>query len=176
MTVLPIRLLGDPVLKEAGSEVVGFDRSLHRLAEDMLETMYAAPGVGLAAQQVGLTLRFFVFDPGDGSGAGAVANPVLTLLEGEQGEDEGCLSIPGLYFPTKRTMRARVDGRDVDGNAVSLEGEGLLARIFQHETDHVNGTLFIERLGDDERRQAWAAVREGELGGRPGRWRRDDSG
>src|SRR2546429_7120240 len=141
MTILPIRILGDPVLKEPGSEVTAFDRSLHRLAEDMLETMYAAPGVGLAAQQVGLTLRFFVFDQGDGTGPVAVANPVLTALEGEQDDDEGCLSIPGLYFPTKRAMRARLDGQDVDGSAISMEGEGLLARIFQHETDHVHGKL-----------------------------------
>jgi peptide deformylase len=177
VSVIPIRYLGDPVLKEPCRDVETFDDLLRRLSKDMLETMYHAPGVGLAAPQIGLSLRFFVFDPGKSfeTGPGAVANPVLSEFEGEQTEEEGCLSIPNLYFPTTRANRVRVSGQDVEGNPISLEGEGLLARIFQHETDHVNGTLFIDRLGEEERRLAMAAIRERDLedaAGRGGRWLR----
>lgn len=165
MSVLPIRTLGDPVLRQPARDVEAFDSSLRRLRDDMLETMYGAPGVGLAAPQVGVSLRFFVFDPGDGSGPGAVANPRIVAAEGEQVEDEGCLSIPGLWYPTRRALRVRLEGLDVDGRPLSLEGEGLLARIFQHETDHVDGLLFIDRLSPQDRRQAMARLREFELGG-----------
>ena len=167
MTVLPIRRLGDPVLREPSQDVEGFDDFLKRLYEDMLETMYDAPGVGLAAPQVGLSLRFFVFDARDGSGPHAVANPVLCGLEGSQEDDEGCLSIPGLWYPTARAFRARVDGLDLEGHPVSFEGEQLAARIFQHETDHVAGTLFIDRLSKRERRKALAELREQELNPHP---------
>ena len=168
MSVLPIRKLGDPVLREPCREVDAFDEILRRVYQDMLETMYEAPGVGLAAPQVGLSLRFFVYDPHDGSGPGAVANPVLTELEGEQAEEEGCLSIPGLWYVTTRAPSVRLSGRDVEGNPLSLEAEGLLARIFQHETDHLNGILFIDRLPEEDRRRAMAEMRERDLGARPG--------
>lgn len=161
---LPIRKLGDPVLREPCRDVEHFDDLLRRLYEDMLVTMYRAPGVGLAAPQIGLSLRFFVFDAGDGDGPSAVANPVLSELAGEQTDEEGCLSIPNLWYPTTRTMHARVTGQDLHGEPVSLEGEGLLARIFQHETDHVNGMLFIDRLPEDDRRKAMAELRDIELG------------
>jgi len=130
--------------------------------------------VGLAAPQVGLALRFFVFDPGasGGFGPGAVANPVLSEREGEQLEDEGCLSIPNLYHPTTRAMRVRVTGQDLDGKAVSLVGEGLVARIFQHELDHLNGFLFIDRLPDSERKHVLAEIRDLDLL-KPVRWRRE---
>ena len=163
MTILPIRRLGDPVLREPSQDVEAFDDFLKRLYEDMLETMYDAPGVGLAAPQVGLSLRFFVFDARDGSGPHAVANPVLSGLDGSQEEDEGCLSIPGLWYRTTRALRARVDGLDLNGSPVSLEGEELVARIFQHATDHLAGTLFIDRLPKRERRKALAELREQEL-------------
>jgi peptide deformylase len=169
LSILAIRRIGDPVLRESSREVETFDDLLRRLYKDMLETMYDAPGVGLAAPQVGLALRFFVFDPGDGSGPGAVANPVLSDPEGEQLEDEGCLSIRGLWYPTSRAERVRVTGLDLDGYPISMVGEGLLARIFQHETDHVNGMLFIDRLSPEDRRQAMAELREQELGGGPDR-------
>jgi peptide deformylase len=173
MTLLPIKTLGDPVLKAPCAAVEHFDRTLRRLYEDMLETMYDAPGVGLAAPQVGLSLRFFVFDAGpkEDRHPGAVANPVLSDAEGEQTDDEGCLSIPNLWHPTTRALRVRVRGQDLDGNPISLGGEDLLARIFQHEADHVNGILFVDRLSEDERRQAMAAIRDRELAGRS-RWRR----
>jgi peptide deformylase len=169
VTILPIRRLGDPVLREPTQDVESFDEILKRLYEDMVETMYDAPGVGLAAPQVGLSLRFFVFDANDGSGPHAVANPVLAGLEDSQEEDEGCLSIPGLWYPSTRALRARVDGLDLDGNPISFEGEGLAARIFQHETDHLDGTLFIDRLPKDDRREALASLRDQDLNPRHGR-------
>lgn len=163
MTSYRIRQIGDPVLREPCREVEVFDDPLRSLAEDMTEAMYAAPGVGLAANQVGLSLRLFVYDSGDGSGPGAFANPVVTLLGGEQNEEEGCLSISGVYRPTLRALRARVDGVDLGGSPVSLEAEGLLARIFQHETDHLNGMLYIDRLSEADRRSALAEYRDLEL-------------
>lgn len=168
MSVLPIRRLGDPVLREPCREVDVFDEILRHVYEDMLETMYDAPGVGLAAPQVGLSLRFFVYDSNDGTGPGAVANPVLTDQEGEQVEEEGCLSIPGLWYVTTRAHRVRLSGQDLEGKSLSLEGEGLLARIFQHETDHLDGMLFIDRLPEEDRRRAMAEMRERDLGARPG--------
>jgi peptide deformylase len=165
VSILPIRILGDPVLREPCSDVVTFDRHLRTLCRDMLDTMYDAPGVGLAASQVGLSLRLFVFDAERGAGPGVVANPVLLDLAGEVVEEEGCLSIPSMWASTPRAERARVTGLDEHGRPVSLVGEGLLARIFQHETDHVNGMLFIDRLGEDERRQVMAALRDRDLAG-----------
>ena len=168
VSVLSIRKIGDPVLREPSREIETFDDLLRRLRDDMLQTMYEAPGVGLAAAQVGLALRLFVYDAGDGSGPGAVANPVLSELDGELLEDEGCLSIQGLWYPTPRAMRVRVSGQDLEGLPISLLGEGLLARIFQHETDHVNGKLFIERLAPEDRKRAMGELRERELGVHPG--------
>jgi peptide deformylase len=172
VSILPIRKLGDPVLREPCRDVEAFDELMHRLYEEMVETMYDAPGVGLAAPQVGLSLRFFVYDANDGNGPSAVANPVLSEHEDEQLEEEGCLSVPGLWFPTVRSLHVHLTGQDLEGGPISLEGEGLLARIFQHETDHVNGTLFIDRLSEDERRQAMADMRDLDLGPRPARFRR----
>jgi peptide deformylase len=172
VSVLPIRKLGDPVLREPCRDVEVFDELMKRLHRDMLETMYDAPGVGLAAPQIGLSLRFFVYDANDGNGPGAVANPVLSGHDGEQVEEEGCLSIPNLWYPTNRALRVRVTGQDLEGQPISLEGEGLRARIFQHETDHVNGLLFIDRLSEEDRRQAMAEMREQDLGAPPGRFRR----
>lgn len=162
MTIMPIRTIGDPVLKTPGTPVESFDSALAALSEDMFETMYDAPGVGLAAPQIGLSLRLFVFDDGQGL-KGVVANPDLTDFQGQQVEEEGCLSIPGLYHPTPRALRVRLQGQDLRGEPVAIEGEGLLARIFQHETDHLDGTLYIDRLIDQERRQALAELRDEEL-------------
>jgi peptide deformylase len=169
--LMPIRLLGDPVLRTSCRPVETFDDLLVKLYEDMLETMYRAPGVGLAAPQVGLSLRFFVFDAGEGDGPSAIANPVLTDQHGIQIDEEGCLSIPNLYFPTERAGSVLVEGQDVLGNHISVEGEDLLARILQHETDHVNGTLFLDRLSPEERRKAMALIRDRDLEARA---RRDD--
>src|SRR5439155_3965057 len=116
-------------------------------------------------------LRFFVFDAGEGGGPSAIANPVLADQHGSQVDEEGCLSIPNLYFPTERAARVLVEGQDLRGNHISVEGEELLSRILQHETDHVNGTLFLDRLSPEERRKAMALIRDRDLEARS---RRDD--
>jgi peptide deformylase len=161
--IIPIRTLGDPVLREPAKPVETFDRKLRELAKDMTETMYAAPGVGLAGPQVGVSLRVFVFDDGQ-TGPLFVANPELLEAEGEEVEEEGCLSIPGPYHPTPRAKRIRCRGQDVKGRPFDMTGEGLLARIFQHETDHLLGMLYIDRLDDDGRRSVLAELRRIELG------------
>lgn len=161
--ILPIRTLGDPVLKAPSHPVAAFDRKLRKLSEDMLETMYAAPGVGLAGPQVGISLRLFVFDDG-ASGPRFMANPVLSAQEGETTEEEGCLSIPGPFHPTVRFEKVVCRGQGIDGAPLEMEGEGLLARIFQHETDHLDGTLFIDRLDEEGRRAVLAEMRRIELG------------
>jgi peptide deformylase len=164
--IIPIRTLGDPVLRTPSKPVDTFDRSLAKLFDDMVETMYAAQGVGLAAPQVGLSLRLFVFDDGE-TGPTFVANPELSDARGEVLTvltDEGCLSIPGPYYPTARAEQIRCRGLDVRGRPWELEGEGLLARIFQHEADHLDGMLFIDRLDDEGRRAVLAELRQIELG------------
>jgi len=160
---MPIRILGDPVLREPAKPVTTFDRTLRALRDDMLETMYDAPGVGLAGPQVGISLRVFTFDDGQ-TGPSFMANPVLSGDEGELLEEEGCLSIPGPYHETKRYARIMCSGQDVDGAPLELTGEGLLARIFQHETDHLDGMLFIDRLDEEGRRSVLAELRRIELG------------
>ena len=162
MAILPIRTLGDPVLREISRPVERFDGWLRQTAEDMVETMHAAPGVGLAANQVGVALRFFVYDDGDGH-AGFIANPELSELKKEDTIDEGCLSIPGPFYPTARALKARVRGQDLEGGPIDIRAEGLLARILQHETDHVNGMLYIDRLDDEGRRDVMRQLRELEL-------------
>jgi len=162
MAILPIRVMGDPVLRQPARLALEFDDALRRLADDMIDTMHEAPGVGLAAPQVGSSIRLFVYDIGDGPGA--IVNPTLSGHEGEQIGEEGCLSIPGLYFPVRRAMKVVVDGFDPEGSPVRVEGEELLARVFQHETDHLDGVLFLDRLDDETRREAMAALREQELG------------
>ena len=161
--LLPIRTLGDPVLREPAKPVELFDRTLRRLAKDMTETMYHAPGVGLAAPQVGVSLRLYVFDDGE-RGPSFLANPELYDADGEVTEEEGCLSIPGPYHPTPRFRTIRCRGVDLKGNPIEVLGEGLLARILQHETDHLAGTLYIDRLDDAGRRAVLAELRRIELG------------
>ena len=161
--LLPIRILGDPVLREPAKPVESFDRALRQLAKDMIETMYEAPGVGLAAPQVGISLQLFVFDDGE-HGPRFVANPELLDAEGEVTQEEGCLSIPGPYHPTSRSQRIRCRGLDVHGKPLDLVADGLLARIFQHETDHLRGMLYIDRLDDDGRKAVLAELRRIELG------------
>jgi peptide deformylase len=162
VTVMPIRTLGDPVLREPTSHVETFDDALRALVDDMFETMYAAPGVGLAANQVGIGKGFFVYDDREGH-AGFVANPELSELEGEETFEEGCLSIPGPYHDTVRAERVRLRGRDPNGDPIDIRAEGLLARIFQHETDHLRGMLYIDRLDDEGRRDVMRQLREFEV-------------
>jgi peptide deformylase len=161
--LLPIRTLGDPVLRQPARPVTMFDRSLRALADDLLETMYAAPGVGLAAPQVGIGLRIFTFDDGS-SGPVVVVNPELLEFDGNLVEEEGCLSIPGPYHETPRAASIRCRGVDVRGKPLDLVGEGLLARILQHETDHLDGRLYIDRLDEEGRKTVLAELRRRELG------------
>ena len=162
MAILPIRTLGDPVLRQPAGPVEEFDDALGALAEDMIETMHEAPGVGLAAPQVGRAIRLIVFNIGEGPSA--LVNPTLSSLEGEQVGEEGCLSIPGLYFEVRRAMRVTAQGFDTSGEPVRIEAEELLARVLQHEVDHIDGLLFIDRLDEDERKRAMAELRRQELG------------
>jgi peptide deformylase len=164
---MPIRTLGDPVLRRPTRSIDGFDDALTRLAADMVETMHEAPGVGLAANQVGLSIACFVYDDREGR-AGFVANPELSDLDGEEAREEGCLSIPGPYHETRRALRVRLRGVDLAGEPVDVVAEGFLARIFQHETDHLNGLLYIDRLDDAGRRDVMRQLRELEVGGSAG--------
>ena len=162
MTVMPIRTLGDPVLRQPTKPVDTFDEALRVLVDDMFETMYAAPGVGLAANQVGVGKAFFVYDDREGD-TGFVANPELSEREGEDTFEEGCLSIPGPYHDTVRAARVRLRGRDLHGDPVDILAEGLLARIFQHETDHLQGMLYVDRLDEEGRRDVMRQLREFEV-------------
>lgn len=164
MAVLSIRVFGDPGLRTPAETITTFDEALARLADDMTETMKAAPGVGLAAPQVGVSRRLFTYDDGD-EHAGALCNPeIVWYSEETQTGEEGCLSIPQIYFPVTRSLKVTVKAQTLDGQPVELEGEGLLARIFQHEIDHLNGILFVDRLDEQNRREAMRAIREAALG------------
>ena len=170
MAILSIRQLGDPVLRERTAPVERFDESLRLLADDMIETMYAAPGVGLAAPQIGRSIRLVVYDDGDGSGARVLVNPEVAGLEGADTMDEGCLSVRGPYAPTARAARLHVRGQALDGRPVEFDAEGFLARIMQHETDHLEGRLFIDLIDEEARRDVMRQLREQEVsGGRLGR-------
>lgn len=155
MTVRPIRVVGDPVLHTPTTPVTDFGPTLYPLVQDMLDTMAAAEGVGLAANQIGVDLRLFVYDCPDDQGMqyrGVVVNPVLETngvpetMPDPDDDWEGCLSVPGESFPTGRAPWARVTGTDLDGAPVIVEGTGLLARCLQHETDHLDGLLYLDRL------------------------------
>ncbi len=162
MAPYDIRVFGDPVLRTPAEEVKVIDGDLARLAEDMLQTMYEAPGVGLAAPQIGVQKRIFVYDIGDGPST--VINPRIVERSGEWEYEEGCLSVPGLSWPIKRAARVHLIGWDLAGRELSLEGEDLLARVFQHETDHLDGILLIERLDRAQKKQALRTLRNRTIG------------
>jgi peptide deformylase len=153
-----IRMYGDPVLRQRTADVNEIDGALKQLADDMIETMYAAPGVGLAAPQVGIQKRLFVFDAGDGPSV--VINPRITQSSGEWTFDEGCLSVPGLSWPIVRPRDILLEGLDIEGNEIAVEAEEYLARVYQHEVDHLDGVLLIERLDPDQRKQAMRTLRQ----------------
>ncbi|HEX5631030.1 MAG TPA: peptide deformylase [Acidimicrobiia bacterium] len=159
MAIFPIRVYPDPVLRLIAAPVsaVNGGEELRRLVDDMTETMYAAPGVGLAAPQIGVSLRVFVFDAGEGPRH--VINPTLEETSGDFEYEEGCLSVPGHYWPVERPAYARVRGRDRDGREVVYEGEDLMGRVLQHESDHLDGMLLLSRLGRRERKQALRDLR-----------------
>lgn len=165
MAVRPIRLFGDPVLREQAQPVTSFDSELRRLVRDLTDTMVAAPGVGLAAPQLGVPLRVFTFHVDEEPGH--LINPRLTLSEQEQLGPEGCLSIPGLEYDCLRAMGVTATGFDMHGEPVTIKAEGLLARAIQHETDHLDGVLFIDRLDREARKAAMREIRNSDWGGQP---------
>lgn len=166
-TVRPLRYLGDPVLRTECDRVTAFDPDLRRLIEDMFATMYANDGAGLAANQIGVSRQVFVYDCDDAEGnrrVGHVVNPVLVRTGGDQlTEDEGCLSVPGLRFPTPRAALAVVEGVDATGDPLSIEGTGYFARCLQHETGHLRGEVYVDTLTGEARRAAMRTIRR-ELG------------
>lgn len=163
MPVQPIRLFGDPVLRTRADEVVDFDKELRTLVADLTETMLDAPGAGLAAPQIGVSLRVFTYHV-DGE-LGHLINPDLRLGEDEQFGLEGCLSFPELRFDTRRALDVVARGWNMHGEPVEIVGTELLARAIQHETDHLDGILFIDRLDPQTRREAMRIIRETDWGG-----------
>ncbi len=177
VSVYSIRLFGDPVLRQRAREVEELDGGLARLAEDMIVTMYDAPGVGLAATQVGVDKRLFVYDIGEGPKS--VVNPTISEARGEWEFEEGCLSVPGLHWNIVRPKEVHLTGYDLDGNELSIDADEYLARVFQHELDHLDGVLLLQRLEPEQRKQAMKTLRsrvldrtgpvgEGETRPRPG--------
>ncbi len=157
MAIHPIRTYGDPVLKVRCPEVIEIDAGLVTLVRDMFDTMYDAPGVGLAANQVGVQKRLFVYDIGDGPEV--VINPVLSGHDGEWTYEEGCLSVPELYWPIVRPKEVHLTGIDLQGKELSRHGDELLARVFLHEVDHLDGMVLIERLDPEHKKEALRTLR-----------------
>ncbi|MDQ3941251.1 MAG: peptide deformylase [Actinomycetota bacterium] len=163
MAVLAIRTFGDPALRQRAAEVARVTDLHRRIIEDMFETMRDAPGVGLAGPQIGVMERIFVWEVDERSGA--VINPVIVSRSEEtDSAEEGCLSLPGIYYPVTRSARVTVEGLDASGEPVSLEADELLARVCQHEIDHLDGVLFVDHLSDEQRKEALARLREQALG------------
>jgi peptide deformylase len=160
----PLRLFGDPVLKQRAREVDDIDGDLVTLVHGMYETMDLEEGVGLAAPQVGVRKRLFTYDLHEGEGPGVVINPEIVERDGEVISEEGCLSVPGYRFEVVRAERVTMRGIDIDGNEVVLEGDDLLARMIQHEIDHLDGVLLLDRVDPDVRREALRDMRTRELG------------
>jgi peptide deformylase len=158
VTIRPVRLLGDPVLRTPAETVTSFDAELRALVRDLLDTLTGEPGrAGVAAPQIGVGAR--VFSYGADNVVGYLVNPRIVARSGEQSGGEGCLSIPGLGFPTPRAMQVTAEGFDEHGEPVRVSGTGLLARALQHETDHLDGVLYIDTLKGEARREAIRAVR-----------------
>ncbi|MFF1574543.1 peptide deformylase [Leifsonia sp. NPDC058292] len=173
MAVLPIRITGDPVLHSPAAVVTEFGPELRTLVENMFETMDAAPGVGLAGPQVGEPLRLFVYgwtDDDDVLHRGVAINPVLWISPAsvdeldEDEESEGCLSVPGERFPLRRSQRAILEAVDLEGKPFEVRADGWLARIFQHEFDHLDGVLYVDRLTHPFGKQAQKAIRKNSWG------------
>jgi peptide deformylase len=167
--IYPIVKYGEPVLETPSVDVSSFDAELEKLVSDMFETMYAARGVGLAAPQIGIGKRLCVIDVTSGEDPKSrlvLANPVILSVEGKQTDEEGCLSLPNFRASTLRPMAARIKAQDVHGEPLEIRGEGLLARAFCHEIDHLNGILFIQHLSklkrDSIRRKVRKMVKAGE--------------
>ena len=158
VSVVPIRLFGDPVLRTPAAEVVTCDKELRGLVKDLTDTMRDAPGVGLAAPQLGVSLRVFTYWVDEE--LGHLVNPVLDLSDEQQDGEEGCLSVPDLTFECTRARSVVAKGMNMHGEPITLEGSDLLARCVQHETDHLDGIVFIDRLDAQTRKEAMKAIRE----------------
>jgi peptide deformylase len=158
MSAYTIRVYGDPVLNSPAAEVTEIDKKLAKLVTDMFTTMYDAPGLGLAAPQVGVRKRLFVYDVGDGPGV--IINPEVVESDGEWTFDEGCLSVPGLSWEIVRPNQVHLVGVDMSGNEISIEAEELFGRLIQHEMDHLDGVLLMDRLDPDTRKEALATLRD----------------
>jgi peptide deformylase len=164
-----IRTYGDPVLRQRAADVADVDGSLRQLVDGMGDALKGANGLGLAAPQVGVEKRLFVYDLHDDNGLRTVINPTITESGGEFTYEEGCLSVPGLYFTVVRPKDVLLTGWDLDGNEVHIEATELEARLFQHEVDHLNGTLVLEHLAPPQRKVGLRILRERQLDGRTGR-------
>lgn len=164
MAIYPIRTFGDPVLRLETKPVTYVDDVVRALVRDMIETMYEAPGVGLAANQIGITRKIAVFDAQDGLGPRVLINPEIIELSGEWEYEEGCLSVPGHWWEIKRPGFARAKALGLDGNEVEYAGDGLLGRVLQHEIDHLNKKLLMDRLDKSERKKALRDLRDEALG------------
>jgi peptide deformylase len=158
VAAFPVRLYGDPVLKVATQEVTDIDGKIASLVDTMIETMYEANGVGLAANQIGVSKSVFVYDIGDGPIT--IVNPKIVESDGEWTFEEGCLSVPGLSWEITRPNAIHLIGLDLDGNEVSIETDEYEGRVFQHELDHLNGVVLLERLDDDQRAEAKKILRK----------------
>ena len=165
MSELTIRQYGDPVLKERTREVEEIDGAVASLVDSMIETMYAAPGTGLAANQIGVQRRIFVYDVGDGPKT--VINPRIVESGGEWTYEEGCLSVPGLSWEIVRPNTVHLVGLDLDGNEISVEAAELEGRVFQHELDHLDGILLVEHLDEEQRKEALKILRSRSMDLRP---------
>lgn len=165
MATFTVRMFGDPVLRQRAREVEELDGELARLADTMVATMYEAQGLGLAAPQVGVQKRMYTYDVGDGPGV--IVNPEIVDSSGEWSYDEGCLSVPGLHFEIVRPKVVTARCVDLDGKEVILEGDELFGRLIQHEIDHLDGILLLDRLEPDERKAALREIRQLELDGGP---------
>lgn len=165
MAIFPIRLFGDPVLRLPATEVEQFDEGLRKLIADMTETMIEAPGVGLAAPQIGVSKRVIVWKEDETHNS--LVNGKILDRKGSIEDEEACLSIPGLSYPVSRAQWVRVEGLDASGNRVELEAEDMAARVLQHEIDHTDGILFIDHLPQDLLKEAKRALREQALAGVP---------
>jgi peptide deformylase len=163
----PLRLFGDPVLKQRAREVDDIDGDLVTLVHGMYETMDLEEGIGLAAPQVGVRKRLFTYDLHEGEGPRVVVNPEIVERDGEVISEEGCLSVPGYRFEVVRAERVTMRGLDLDGNELVLEGDDLLARMIQHEIDHLDGVLLLDRVDPEARREALRDMRTRELGATP---------
>jgi peptide deformylase len=158
-----IRIVGDPVLRQRANEVTDIDGKLAAVVDGMTGALYEANGLAVAAPQVGVLKRVFVYDMHEGDGPQVIVNPKITESSGEWAFEEGCLSVPGLWWEITRPKEVHVTGVDLDGNDVSFDADEVFSRMLQHEIDHLDGVLLLDRLDDDQRKEAKRAVRQLQL-------------